>query len=397
MLLPDDVTYLNTGSYGIVPRAVFDRVTELRRQMQSEPVDFLWRRQDGMLWAARQRLADFLHTSPRRLIFTTNVSSAINIIAHSLRLASPGEVVLTGHEYGAMRFVWERATRLQGLTLRTAPLPMPAREPEELFDAVVRALGPATRLLFISHVCYTTGTVMPLKPIVAAARQRGILTVVDGAHAPGMIPLDLDDLGADYYCANLHKWLLAPLGAGFLACGPGQIERLEPIQVSWGWHYDRTQADERDVHGGTWRIRSFEFEGSRDLCPWLTVADAIAFRESLGAEPIRQRHRGLSDHVRKAIGPHLPRVTPDHAELRGALTAFRLPPLDLDGFRRELWERHRIEVPIVEHTEGNFLRVSTHFYNTTAEVDRLAEVLPGMLRRHALAAGREGPPAPPTF
>lgn len=382
MLLPDGITYLNTGSYGITPRVVFDRATELRRQLQSEPVSFLWREQDSHLWNARIKLADFLHVDPRRLIFTVNVSVAINIIAASLRLAAPGTVLLSNHEYGSMRYVWERATERQGLSLRFAQLPTPARDPGAIVDAVTAAFRPETRLLFISHICYTTGTVLPVKEICAAARRRGILTVVDGAHAPGMIPLDLPAIGCDFYCANLHKWLLAPLGAGFLYSAPGHEDRLQPLVVSWGWHYDRTKADERDEFGGTPRLRAFEFEGSRDLCPWLAVPAAIDFHQEIGQERIRQRHRELSDRVREKFHglPKLSLVTPEHPELRGGLTAYRLDPIDLAAFRKTMFETHRIEVPIIEHTEGNFLRVSTHFYNTEEEVDRLAALLPQLLR-----------------
>jgi isopenicillin-N epimerase len=382
MLLPEGITYLNTGSYGITPRIVFDRVTELRRRLQSEPVAFLWREQDAFLWNARTKLAEFVHADPRRLIFTVNVSVAINIVAASLRLAAPGAVLLTNHEYGSMRYVWERATQLQGLNLRFAPLPTPAREPGEIIDAVIAALKPETRLLFISHICYTTGTILPIQEICAAARRRGILTVVDGAHAPGMIPLDLEAVGCDFYCANLHKWLLAPLGAGFLYFAPGNEDRLQPLVASWGWHYDRTRADERDEYGSTPRLRSFEFEGSRDLCPWLTVPAAIEFHHAVGPERIRRRHRELSDRVREKFRglPKLSLVTPEHAELRGGLTAYRLDPIDMTAFRKMLFEMHRMEVPIIEHTEGNFLRVSTHFYNTEEEVDRLAAILPQLLR-----------------
>ena len=382
MLLPEGVTYLNTGSYGITPRVVFDRATELRRRMQSNPVAFLWREQDQLLWHARTKLADFLHVDPKRLIFTANVSVAINIIATSLRLAAPGAVLMTNHEYGSMRYAWERATRLQGLNLRFAQLPVPAREPGQIIDAVTSAFKPETRLLFISNICYTTGTVLPVKEICAAARRHGILTVVDGAHAPGMIPLDLQSIGCDFYCANLHKWLLAPLGAGFLYFAPNQEDRLQPMVASWGWHYDRAKADERDEFGSTPRIRSFEFEGSRDLCPWLTVPTAIDFHQEIGPELIRRRHRELSDRVRERFQglPKLSLVTPEHAELRGGLTAYRLDPIDMTAFRKTMFETYRIEVPIIEHTEGNFLRVSTHFYNTEEEVDRLASILPQLLR-----------------
>jgi isopenicillin-N epimerase len=213
MLLDPSVTNLNTGSWGPLPRPVFERATELRRQLAAAPMDFYLRRVPPLLWEARSRLAGFLGTDPRRLVFTANVSVSINIVAATLRLAAPGEVLLTDHEYGAMHWCWERACARQGLTLRTFPLPVTAREPGEIVDAVRAAINDRTRLLFFSHVLSPTGLVLPAKDICAVARKRGVLTVVDGAHAPAMIPLDLDDVGADFYGGNCHKWLLAPSGS----------------------------------------------------------------------------------------------------------------------------------------------------------------------------------------
>jgi isopenicillin-N epimerase len=388
MMLDPAVTYLNTGSYGITPRPVFERVTALREEMARNPVDFLWRRRGPeLLWLARERLARFLHVEPRRLIFTQNVSLSMNIVASSLRLATPGEVLLTNHEYGAMRFVWERATQRQGLTLRYVKLPEPARDPAEFAAAVTSAFRPETRLLMISHVAYTTGTIAPLREICAEARRQGVLTVIDGAHAPGMIPLNLEELGCDFYGANLHKWLCAPIGAGFLYAATGQEDRLEPQNVSWGWHYERGKADERDEFGGTHRQRAFEFEGSRDITPWLVAPDAIDFQEQLGPERIRARHRELSDRVRQKLAgiPGLTLVTSNHPAMRGGLTAFRLGAFDLPRLRKILYEENRIEVNVIEALPGNFLRVSTHFYNTEEEVDRLAAVLPDALERSRLA------------
>jgi len=384
MMLDPEVTYLNTGSYGILARAVFERVTALRGAMTRNPVDFLWRRQGPeLLWRARDRLAQFLHVDPRRLVFTQNVSVSINVVAASLCLASPGEVLLTDHEYGAMRYVWERSAQRQGLTLRTVQLPEPARDGAQLIDAITSAFRPATRLLQISHIFYTTGTIVPLREICAEARRRGILTVVDGAHAPGMIPLNLPELQCDFYGANLHKWFCAPVGAGFLYAAPGQEDRLQPLHISWGWHYDRSRPDERDEFGGTPRLRSFEFEGSRDITPWLVVPECIELIAGIGLSAIRQRHQSLSDHVRRRLReiPGLHQATADHPELRGGITAYRVGPVNLPLIRRILHEEHRIEVNVIEALAGNYLRVSTHFYNDEAEVDRLATMLPEALAR----------------
>jgi len=374
ILLDPTVANLNTGSFGPLPRVVFDRVTELRRRLAEEPMDFFLRQGPPLLWQARERLAQFLGCRPERLIFTGNVTSGINTIAAGLHLAAPGEILLSDHEYGAMHWCWERAAQRQGSTLRTLPLPSKAESADEIVEAFRKAITEKTRLLFFSHVLSPTGLVLPAAAICAEARRRGVLTVVDGAHAPAMIPLDLDRLGADFYGGNCHKWLLAPSGAGFLHFGQGNEDRLEPMQVSWGWHADRTRLDERDEFGSTLRIRRFEFEGTRDPCPWLAVPSAIDFQQGIGPANIRSRNAELVTYTRQRLGQlELTPATPVHPKLQGFMTAFRLPDrVAANPLRQHLWDKYRIEVPVVERPDCLLLRVSTHFYNLKEEIDRLA-------------------------
>jgi isopenicillin-N epimerase len=382
MLLDPTVANLNTGSFGPLPRIVFESVTQLRRRLAEEPMDFLIRQVPPLLWQARERLARFLAADPRRLVFTANVTAAVNMVAAALHLAAPGDILLTDHEYGAMHWCWERAARRQGLTLRVFRLPAMPRTPNEILEAACAAFSERTRLFFFSHILSPTGLVLPARELCAEARRRGILTVIDGAHAPAMIPLQLDTFACDFYAGNCHKWLLAPTGSGFLYFGKGSEERIRPLQVSWGWHHHRTRADERDEYGSTPRLRSVEFEGTRDPCPWLASATAIDFQEGLGWERIRTRVAELSGYVRERLSSlkRLELATPPVPELHGAMTAFRLPetaePISL---RRRLWEDHRIEVPIVERPEGLLIRVSTHFYNTEEEIERLVSALTELL------------------
>jgi isopenicillin-N epimerase len=237
------------------------------------------------------------------------------------------------------------------------------------------------------------GLVLPLAEICAAARKQGVLTVIDAAHAPGMLDLDLSKIGADFYSANLHKWMLAPVGSGFLYVAPGQEDRIQPLQVSWGWHYDRAMGDvfnaEDVLHvrkGGTPRLWSYEFEGSRDLTPWMTMPTVLKFHGKWGWENIRQRHRELSDYTRQRLDGlcGLKLVTPSHPALRGGLTAFKMPQNLGLPFRAALWEKHKIEFNLVEHPDGHLLRISTHYFNTKEEVDKLAKAIeiemPPMLR-----------------
>jgi isopenicillin-N epimerase len=378
VLLDPTVANLNTGSFGPLPRVVFDRVTALRQRLAEEPMDFLVRQLPPLLWEARERLGGFIGADPYRLVFTNNVSASINTVAAALRLAAPGEILLTDHEYGAMHWCWERAAQRQGLILRTFPLPVMAQTPAEIIEAFAAALSDRTRLLFFSHVLSPTGLVLPAREICALARRRGVVTVIDGAHAPGMIPLDVGGIGCDYYGANCHKWLLAPTGSGFLVFGSGAEERLQPLQVSWGWHYDRSRPDERDEYGSTPRLRAYEFEGTRDPCPWLAVPAAIDFQAGLGWDRIRGRIRELTGYVRERLGGvrGLEAATPLDPDMHGTMTAFRLPAqTEAAALRRLLWERYRVEVPVIERPEGLLIRVSTHFYNTNEEIDRLETAL----------------------
>jgi isopenicillin-N epimerase len=346
-------------------------------------MDFLLRRSPPLVWEARERLGAFLGADPRRLIFTANVSASMNVVASALRLAVPGEILLSDHEYGAMHWCWERAAARQGLTLRTFPLPVRAETPEEIVDAACQAMSGRTRLLFFSHVLSPTGLVLPARQMCAEARKRGIWTVVDGAHAPAMVPLDLDKLGCDFYGGNCHKWLLAPTGSGFLYAAEGRKDAIQPLQVSWGWHHDRSRAEERDEWGSTAWIRQFEFEGTRDPCPWLAVPAAIDFQTELDWERVRRRNQYLVAAVRARLGElaTLRPETPLNPDLHGFMTAWRLPAgTDAPRLRRDLWERYRIETPIVDRPDGHLIRVSTHFYNTIEEIDRLRTALTELLR-----------------
>ncbi len=393
MILDPTIINLNTGSFGPLPQPVFDRVTGLRRLLAAEPTHFFVRQLPPLLWHARERLAAYLGTVPTRLIFTSNVSAAINLVASGLKLSTPGEVLLTDHEYGAMQWCWERAAQRQELTLRTFPLPTMATSPGEIVDAAAQAMTTRTRLFFFSHVLSPSGLVLPAAELCAESRRRGIISVVDGAHAPAMIPLDVSQVGADFYTGNCHKWMLAPTGAGFLVVGPGNEDRLEPLHVSWGYRTDqyplgeqlagRRTPDAPDKFGSTPRTRFLEFEGTRDVCPWLTVPDAIDFQAEIGVDRIRGRIANLVAHTRRRIGSlGLKLATPTAAGMHGSMTAFELPvkgPANAAALRPAIW-KHRIEVPIVERPDRLLLRISTHFYNTHDEIDRLAEVLPAALR-----------------
>ncbi|MER6999326.1 aminotransferase class V-fold PLP-dependent enzyme [Streptomyces sp. NPDC000410] len=380
MLLDPTVVNLNTGSGGPLPRRAFERVTSLRGHLAHKPMDFLLRRVPPLLWQARERLAGFLGGNPHRLAFTTNVTGAVNLVASSLRLAAPGEILLSDHEYTPMRWCWERMADQYGLELKTFRLPPRPDAPGEIVDAATAAMTSRTRLLFFSHVISSTGLVLPAKELCEEARSRGIVTVVDGAHAPAFTDLNLADIPCDFYAGSGHKWLLAPTGVGFLHIGAGREDSLRPMQVSWAYQPPPGSgpADERDQFGSTPRLRRLECEGTRDICPWLAVPESIDFQAALGHDRIRARMRALADYSRQRLTgwQGMEPVTPEQTDLSGGMVAFRLPAgTDAAALRRGLWERFRIETSVVERPDQPLLRVSTHFYNTEAEIDVLTAAL----------------------
>lgn len=373
MMLDPSVTNLNTGSFGPSPRPVFDRVSELRRLQAAEPMDFILRQSPPLLWEARCRMAKFVGTDPTRLIFTQNVSSAVNMIASGMTLDG-GEVLTSDREYGAMHWCWERFAERCGLELKTFHLPPMPKSPTEIVDAIAAAITPRTKLLFFTHVYAATGMVVPAREICELARQRGVLSVVDGAHAIANLPLAIDQLDCDFYAANAHKWLLAPTGTGFLVLGRNSLDSLQPMHVSWGYKNEGTcKPDEQDEFGSTPRIRRLEFEGTRELCPWFCVPEAIDFQEKWDCTAIRKRQHELAAYVRNRVDG-LRLATPSDPRMHGPMTAFWVPTdLPAEENRKRLWEA-RIEIPVTDWPDGRIIRVSTNFYNTEAEVDRFAQM-----------------------
>lgn len=380
MLLPPSVVYLNAGSFGPLPRVVHDAAAGLRLRLASDPADFLQRRLPPLLWRAREALAGFVGSEPQRLMFSSSVSAAVSLVASSLQLEAPGEILLSDQEYRTMRWCWERAAERTGLSVRTFSIPAMPTDPEEIVSAAVQAMGARTRLIFFSHIVSATGLVLPAGRICEEARHRGIVSVVDGAHAVASIALDLAAIPCDFYIGSGHKWLLAPSGVGFLHLGRAGEDRLQPTTISWGYPGLRSAAepDTRDVYGSTPRLRRLECEGTRDLCPWLTVPDAIDFHRSFGPGVALAQMRALGAHARTRFAAleGFADATPGDAALSGALIAFTLPQrlqrIDLAAVLRE---RFRVEAAVVDHLGQPLLRLSPHVYTTTADIDAVVGAL----------------------
>lgn len=360
-LLDPDVAFLNHGSFGACPRPVFKRYQAWQRELEREPIDFLDRRLPALLDDARGALAAYVGCSGDDLAFVQNATTGVNLAARSLPLGPDDEVLATDLEYGACDLAWEWACRRAGARYVRAPIPLPPREPSEVADALFAHAGERTRAVYVSHVTSTTGLVLPLEEIVAHARALDLVTVVDGAHAPSQVPVDLAALGADYYAGNAHKWLGAPKGAGFLHVRPEHQDRVDAAIVSWGYSEGNTFSD---------RI---EKQGTRDPAAWLTVPDAIRFQAERGWDVVRHRSRSLARDARGDLCDLLGTepLAPDSMVAQMATVRLPHPSPELS---QHLFTRHRVEIP-VGGPEKDLLRLSVAGYTTRDEIDRLLAAL----------------------
>lgn len=364
-LLDPEVAFLNHGSFGSCPRPVFDSYRRWQRELEREPVDFILRRLPDLLAHSRAELARHVGAPSADLAFVTNATTGVNLAARALDLRPGDEVLATDLEYGACDLAWEWLCRRTGARYVRAPIPLPLDGAGTVADDLLAAVTDRTRVVYVSHVTSDTALVLPVEQIVRRARQLGLTTIVDGAHAPAHVPLDVEELGADFYSGNCHKWLMAPRGAGFLHVRPEWQERVDAPIVSWGYE---------PGHAFSERI---ELQGTRDCAAWLAVPDAIRYQEERDWDEVRARCHGLACETRRALCEVLGTEPLAPENMLGQMATVELPE-PAPGLSERLFRKHRVEVPTMRPGDSR-LRASIAAYTTEADVERLLAALPGEL------------------
>jgi len=357
-LLDPDLVFLNHGSFGACPRPVFAEYQRLQLELERDPVQFLGaHRFPELIGRARARLAAYIGAAEEDLVLVANATAGVNLVARSLALGPGDEVIASTDEYGGNRILWHHLAETRGI--RYVEI-----EPRELLDA----LSERTRLVFVSHITSATALLLPVESICGRAREVGALSLVDGAHAPGQIPVDVEAIGADFYTGNCHKWLCAPKGSGFLHARQEVQPQLEPTAYSWDWPLEGTFAERH------------RWSGTRDPSPWLAVPAAIDFQAEHDWDAVRARCHTLAVRARDELTALL--GTTAYAERDDEfvqMVSVRLPPCDADAVQRRLFDEHRIEVVASEWRGEPKLRVSFQGYNDDADLDALLEALPSVL------------------
>lgn len=370
-----DTTYLNHGSFGPSPRPVRETRRQLIDALDCQPMDIYVRQFEPLLLSARAKLAELIGTTQKNVVFAENATFAMNTVADSFPLKEGDEVLLNDHEYGAVLRIWERRCRRVGAQVKVVPLPTRFESREQVVQAITAGITPRTRLAIVSQITSPTAIILPVAEIAAACREREVAVCVDGPHVPAQIDLDLETLGVDFYCASLHKWLCAPLGTGFLYVHPRWQSLVQPQLLSWGRLLPALpeQWDEQ-----------FTWSGTRDASLYLSVPAAIDFMtNTIGLETFRRRCYWLANEASQRLlelTGERP-LAPTSGGWYGTMCHVPLPPGDWSQLQNWLWEAQRIEVPIIHFNSRWFVRVSSHLYNTTAQIDLLVRAIASRLAK----------------
>lgn len=364
-LLNPEVTYLNFGSFGACPQPIFDDYQKWQRELEYNPVQFITVNGMTYLKESREALAEYIGCDADDVVYVTNPSYALNIVAKSLHLQPGDEVLSTDLEYGASDRVWNYYCKKAGATYVRQKIDLPIVSKEKLISDFFKGLSPNTKAIFISHITSSTALILPVKEICDIAKQKGILTIVDGAHAPGHIDLNLSQLQADVYTGACHKWMLAPKGCSFFYAKKELQSLFDPLVVSWGYEAQFPSPSQfLDYH---------QMQGTRDFSAFLTVPKAIRFLKEHNWPEVAKNCRELvqQNAARFCDLVGSKPLCPVNDEFLGQMFSIPIKPLSPERLQRYLFQTYNIEVPVMRHDKDAYLRYSMNAYNSQTDLDRL--------------------------
>ena len=364
-LLEKETVFLNHGSFGACPMPVFEAYQAWQLQLERQPVRFFVKELFPALEVARRSVESYVGAEKDTIVPVMNATVGVNTIVQSLRLEPDDEILSNEHEYGACVRAWNKVCKHTGAVVVSAPIPDPIESPEQIAEAIWSHVSDRTKVIFISHITSPSGIVFPAEELCRRARERGILTVVDGAHCAGQIPLNLKDMGADFYTGNCHKWLCAPKGAAFLYSAPDKKHLLEPLMVSWGGTNEMSTDDPY--------INELQFQGTNDMSSFLAIPDAIKFQAEHHWDSVRADCQAKIAWVKDEL-ESLPSVRawyPTTNTLQKQMAAVILQGKDGQMVKDYLEREYRIEIPVWTRGGDAVLRVSVQGYNTQEELELL--------------------------
>lgn len=368
-LLNPDITFLNFGSFGACPKPVFERYQQLQLQLEQEPVQFIAFKGAENLKKSREALAAYVHCDADDLVYVTNPSYAINIVAKSFKLNEGDEILSTNIEYGALDRTWNYYCKQAGAKYVRQPIMLPLVSKEEFIDDFFKGLSAKTKVVFISHITSSTALIFPVKEIVAIAKEKGLFTIVDGAHVPGHIPLNLTELDADVYTGACHKWMCTPKGSSFLYVKKEHQHLFDPLIVSWGY--------ESAAPSNSQFIDYHQMQGTRDFSAFLTVPAAIDFLKENSWPQVAAECRQIahSNYKRFCDLLNTAPLCPITDEFLGQMCSVPIKTTQPENLQRLLYEKYKIEIPVPRQDDKVFIRYSINAFNTQQDLDILYNAL----------------------
>ncbi len=367
----ENVHFLNHGSFGACPKKVFQAYQDWQRSLEEQPVAFLGREIGDLLDNVRRRLGAEIGASPDDLVFVPNVTHGVNIVARSLKLGGGDEILITNHEYGACKNTWEFISKKTGALVKEREIMIPIAptlRQEEIADQFLAGITEKTKLIFISHITSPTALRLPVEIICQKARQLGILTIIDGAHAPGQIPLNIAEISADFYTGNCHKWMMSAKGAGFLYVRPDTQHLIEPLVVSWGYSAPLSH------HNKTRLATLLEWTGTFDPAPYLSISAALDFADEYNWDFTRDECENLLqvalDRINEITG--IDPIYPNRKGWYRQMGIVELPgDINVQNLKLRLYNDFHVEIPTIEWMNRKFLRISIQGYNSEDDIDAL--------------------------
>lgn len=379
-LLDPTIVFLNHGSYGATPKPVFEAYQNWQLRLERQPVLFLGREFNELIFQSRVALGNYLNADADDLVYIPNATHGVNIIARALRLEDGDEILTTDHEYGACDYTWDFLCGKAGAKYIHRPIPVPVYSEDDIVEQFWQGVTAHTKAIYLSHITSPTALRLPVEKICARAKQAGILSIIDAAHSPGQIPVDLQALDADVVFGNCHKWMLSPKGAAFLYVRRELQNRVEPLIVSWGY-----QVTEETTTGSRF-VDILQWAGTKDPAAALTVPSAIDFMREHDWPQVRsschELLRATLARVCELTGQSP--LYPLDSDFYSQMGVAPLPNSNLKELKKRLYDEYHIEVPLIEWNGMHLIRVSIQAYNDQSDSDALLEALKSLLPQVAL-------------
>ena len=367
-LIDPKVTYLNHGSYGACPKSVFLDYQNFQKRLEKQPVQFMTKYFWEDLKITRDTLGDFIKCDGDDILLFPNPTTAINNIIENLDIAEGDEILTTQHEYGALIRAWNRLSIRKSFSFIQQKIDLPLGSKETFIDQFCAGINERTKIIFISHITSQTALIFPVEEICKIAKSKGIITIIDGAHAPGHIDLDITQIGCDYYTGACHKWMCAPKGSSFLYVAKNFQKGMSPQIMSWG--------EEGDDPGPSQFLMDFQWQGTKDMSAFLAIPSAIRFLQKNKWKEKSVISKNLISHLSGRLKDIL--GTESLFKNKNWIGQMISHPLPMDSpvnLKDMLWNDFKIEVPIFDWGKRNFIRVSAHFYNDQKDMDHLIKAL----------------------